>query len=294
MKTVSKKQNGIKRQTEGALIWKRFRQNNGAMFSLCIIAILAVLALLAPVLVDYEVDVCETNVMNRFATPSSEHWFGTDELGRDIFSRILYGSRFSLSVGLVATVIGLLVGSTLGAIGGYFGGTIENIIMRLMDIMSAVPNILMGILITSVLGANTINLMIAVGVASVPNFARVTRAAVMRVRDSDYVEACRAIGDSEAKIIVQHILPNCLSPILVQASLRMGSAVIAASSLSFLGLGVQLPAPEWGAMLSTGRKYIRQAPHLTVFPGLCIMLVVLCLNMIGDGLRDAFDPKLRR
>jgi peptide/nickel transport system permease protein len=207
---------------------------------------------------------------------------------------LIYGSRFSLSVGIVAVAIALTAGVTLGATAGYYGGTLEIIIMRATDIFSAVPNMLMAIVIVSSLGANTINLMIAVGVTSIPQFVRITRAAVLTVRSQEYIEAARAIGIKESKIIFSHILPNCLSPIIVQTTLRVASAIISASSLSFLGLGVPAPAPEWGSMLSSGRRFIRDFGYMTVFPGIAIMLTVLSLNLLGDGLRDALDPKLKK
>ena len=292
---MKKSKNGVTYgQSEDELIWKRFRQNKGAMMGLVVLCVIIIVALSAPLFYDYDIDIIDMHVSERFTAPCREHPFGTDNYGRDIFKRVVWGSRYSLSVGIVATLIGLAIGVTLGSVAGYYGGIIENVIMRVTDIFSAVPNILLGILITGTMGANTLNLMLAVGIASVPQFTRITRAAIMRVRDSDYVEACRSVGVKESRIILLHILPNCLSPILVQASLRVGSAVIATSSLSFLGLGVQQPAPEWGAILSAGRDYIQQAPYLTLYPGLCIMILVLSLNMIGDGLRDAFDPKLRR
>ena len=290
-KMVSRKY--VKR-SQTAEIWRRLKKNKGAMVGLAIVIILAFIALFANVLLDYETDVVGQNIAQRMQEPSREHWLGTDEVGRDALSRLLYGTRFSLSVGIVAVAIALAIGVTLGAIAGYFGGVVEEVIMRITDIFASVPNILMGIVIVAALGASTLNLMIAVGVTSVPQFVRVTRAAVLTVRNEEYIEASRAIGISEARIIFSHILPNCLSPIIVQTTLRVASAIISASSLSFLGLGVPAPSPEWGSMLSSGRQFIRTNSLLTVFPGLAIMITVLALNLLGDGLRDALDPKLRR
>ena len=275
-------------------VWHQFRRNKGAMVGSAIVLIIVFVALFADVFLDYDTQVVGQNVAERLQWPSARHWFGTDELGRDIFFRVLYGTRFSCSVGLVAVTIGLVIGVTLGAIAGFYGGTLEEVIMRSTDILGAVPNMLMAIVIVSVLGQSIWNLMLAVGITSVPQFVRITRAAVLTVRNQEYVEASKAIGLSNRRIIFKHILPNCLSPIIVQATLRVASAIISASSLSFLGLCVPAPSPEWGALLSGGRKYIRDYSYMTLFPGLAIMITVLALNMMGDGLRDSLDPKLKK
>lgn len=275
-------------------VWHQFRRNKGAMVGSAIVLIIVFVALFADVFLDYDTQVVGQNVAERLQWPSARHWFGTDELGRDIFFRVLYGTRFSCSVGLVAVTIGLVIGVTLGDIAGFYGGTLEEVIMRSTDILGAVPNMLMAIVIVSVLGQSIWNLMLAVGITSVPQFVRITRAAVLTVRNQEYVEASKAIGLSNRRIIFKHILPNCLSPIIVQATLRVASAIISASSLSFLGLGVPAPSPEWGALLSGGRKYIRDYSYMTLFPGLAIMITVLALNMMGDGLRDSLDPKLKK
>ena len=283
-----------KARSQAAEVWRQFRRNKGAVAGSAIVLVIVFIALFADVLLDYDTQVIGQNVADRLQWPNANHWFGTDELGRDIFCRILYGTRFSCSVGLVAVTIGLVIGVTLGAVAGYFGGAIEEIIMRSTDILSAVPNMLMAIVIVSVLGQSIWNLMFAVGITSVPQFVRITRAAVLTVRNQEYVEASKAIGLNNRKIIFRHILPNCLSPIIVQATLRVASAIISASSLIFLGLGVPAPDPEWGALLSGGRKYIRDYAYMTFFPGLAIMITVLALNLMGDGLRDALDPKLKK
>lgn len=289
--SVSRK---YRKRSQAAEVWHRLRKNKGAMLGLAIIVLLACVALSVDIILDYDTDVITQNMSQRLQSPSAAHLMGTDDLGRDIFHRLIYGSRFSLSVGIVAVSIALAVGTTLGAFAGYYGGAVEDVIMRATDIFAAVPNMLMAIVIVSALGANTLNLMIAVGVTSVPQFVRITRASVLTVRSQEYVEAARAIGVAEWKIIFTHILPNCLSPIIVQTTLRVASAIISASSLSFLGLGVPPPAPEWGSMLSAGRKFIRGYSYMTLFPGLAIMVTVLAFNMLGDGLRDALDPKLKK
>lgn len=283
-----------KKRSQWAEIWRRLKKNKGAMVGLAIVCILIFIALFADFLVDYDTDVTGQQIMERLQWPSAEHIMGTDEMGRDLFARVLYGTRISLAVGLVAVTVALIFGVTLGAIAGYYGGALEDVIMRVTDIFAAVPNILMGIVIVAAMGASTINLMIAVGVTSIPMFVRVTRAAVLTVRNQEYVEAARAVGMGEMRIIFSHVLPNCLSPIVVQTTLRVASAIISASSLSFLGLGVPVPSPEWGALLSAGRQFLRTNSYLTFFPGLAILITVLALNMLGDGLRDALDPKLRK
>lgn len=282
------------RNSQAKAVWKRLRKNKGAMAGLIIVALIAFVAIFADVFFDYETDVVGINISQKLLLPSKDHLFGTDDLGRDIFSRLVYGARYSLSVGFVAVMIGLVFGTFFGAIAGYYMGRAEDIIMRLNDILSAVPGILMGIVIVSALGPSTFNLMLAIGITSIPQFVRITRAAVLTVSSHEFIESGKAIGLSQGRIIAMHVLPNCLSPIIVQTTLRIASAIIAASSLSFLGLGVPAPAPEWGAMLSIGRQYVRTFPHLTLFPGLAILVTVLAFNMLGDGLRDALDPKLRK
>ena len=294
MSTAEKTARHYRKRSRAGEIWHRLKKNKGAMLGLAIIIVLAIVALTARFWIDYDTQVIEQHVTERLQQPSIRHFFGTDEFGRDIFFRILYGARFSLAVGVVAVIISIILGVTLGAIAGYFGGVTEDVIMRATDIFASVPSLLMGIVIVSALGSNTFNLMLSVGITSVPQFVRVTRASVLTVRNQEFVEAARAIGISEFRIIFSHILPNCLSPIIVQSTLRIASAIIAASSLNFLGLGVPAPAPEWGSLLSSGRRFIRGYSYMTMFPGLAIMITVLAFNMVGDGLRDALDPKLKK
>ncbi|NLY07915.1 MAG: ABC transporter permease [Spirochaetales bacterium] len=283
-----------KKRSSFGMVWMQLRRNKGALLGLLLLVIIIIGALIAPYIYDYSTDVIGLNVRERMQWPSWKHVCGTDDLGRDIFARIVYGSRYSLAVGLVAVAIALVVGTALGAAAGYIGGTFENIIMRICDIFSSIPSVLMAIAVVSALGKSTLNLMIAVGIASTAPFIRVARAAVLVVRGEEYVEAARAIGQPDWKIVVVHILPNCVSQIIVQATLRVGSAIISAAQLSFLGLGVPAPAPEWGSMLSAGRLFIRDYSYMTLFPGIAIMITVLSLNLLGDGLRDALDPKLKR
>ncbi|MEA5059606.1 MAG: ABC transporter permease [Clostridia bacterium] len=275
-------------------IWRQLRRNPGAILGLALIVAIIAMALMAPVLYSYEEDVIAQNLKERLQSPSVFHWFGTDDMGRDVLARVVYGARYSLAVGVVAVLIALAVGVTLGASAGYMGGVFENIVMRICDIFSSIPSVLMAIAVVSALGKSTFNLMLAVGIASTAPFVRVARAAVLTVRGEEYIESARAIGMREWKIVAFHILPNCVSQIIVQATLRIGSAIISAAQLSFLGLGVPAPAPEWGSMLSAGRSFIRDHSYLTLYPGLAIMFTVLSFNLIGDGLRDALDPKLKR
>ena len=276
-------------------IWHRLKKNKGAMVGLAIVVILVLIALTCDLWMSYEDDVIAQTISQRLQKPSAAHPLGTDNFGRDLLARLLYATRYSLSVGFVAVVIALFLGLIFGALAGYYVGTpLDNIIMRALDILHAIPSLLLGIVLVTAIGASTVTLMIAVGVAAVPNLARTVRAAVLSTRNEEYIESARAIGVPEWKIILKHILPNCLSPIIVQFTLRIGSSIIAASSLSFLGLGIPAPAPEWGGMLSDGRQFLRGSPHITLFPGLAIMITVLAFNMIGDGIRDALDPKLKK
>ena len=283
-----------KKRSSLGMVWHQLKKNKGAIIGLILISLVIILALCAPLIYDYKQDIVKNHVRERMLYPSAEHPFGTDDLGRDILARVIWGARYSLAVGVVAVMFALVVGVTLGAIAGYVGGVFEDIVMRICDIFSSIPSVLLAIAVVSAMGKSTINLMIAVGLASSAPFTRVARAAVLVVRDEEYVEAAKAIGMRDWQIILDHILPNCVSQIIVQATLRVGSAIISAAQLSFLGLGVPAPAPEWGAMLSSGRQFIRDYSYMTLFPGLAIMLCVLSLNLLGDGLRDALDPKLKR
>ena len=283
-----------KRRGPAAEVLHRLSKNKGAMLGAAFILVLVVLALLGDVIYDYETDIIGQDISKRFIKPCWEHPFGTDNLGRDLLSRVIYGARSSLPVGFIAVIVSLILGMITGAVAGFYGGWVDNAIMRFMDIFAAVPNILMAIALVAVMGTSTFSLTIALGVSAVPGFARITRAAVLSVRNQEFVESARAIGCTNAEIIFQHIIPNCLSPIIVQVTLQVGKAIISASSLSYIGLGVPAPMPEWGSLLSAGRNYIRDYSYLTLFPGLAIMCTVIAFNMLGDGLRDAMDPKLKK
>ena len=273
--------------------FRRLARNRGAMIGIVILSILLLLALSADLLFDYETMVEANNVSQRLLPPCWEHPFGTDQFGRDMLARVVHGSRLSLTVAACSVTLALLAGGLLGAVSGYFGGVVDNVIMRFMDVVMAIPMTMFAIVIVAALGTSTVNLIIALGIASVPLFARVVRSAVLTVRDVEYIEAARAIGAKHSTIILRHILPNCMAPIIVQVTLRMASAIYNTAALSFLGMGVSVPSPEWGALLSNGRNFISQSGYLCVIPGLAIMLTVLSLNMLGDGLRDALDPRLK-
>ena len=292
--TVQTTRRKYKRRSQLQETWRRFRKNKGAVVGLCMIAAICILAIAAGFIFDYDTQVVGGELTERLQSPSAQHLFGTDQMGRDILIRVIYGARYSLAVGVVAVAISIVIGVSLGAAAGYIGGVFENVVMRICDIFIAVPNILLAIAIVSALGQSTLNLMVAVGICSAASFTQVSRAAVLTVRNNEYIEAARAIGANNMQIVASHILPNSLAPIIVQATLRVGASIISASSLSFLGIGIPLPAPEWGAMLSDGRSYIRDYSYMTLFPGLAIMLTVVSLNLVGDALRDYIDPKLKK
>lgn len=273
--------------------WRRLKRSKTAILGIILIIMFLCMAIFAPLIGDYEEGALKMNFTETLEGPSSSHWFGTDEFGRDIFIRIVYGTRISLFVGVISVGIALSIGGFFGAIAGYYGGQVDHIIMRILDVILAIPVILLAITIVAALGASIINLMIAIGVANIPGFARVVRAAVLSVKDEEFIEAAKAIGAKDYTIILKHVLPNSLAPIIVYATLKVATAIMATASLSFIGLGVQPPTPEWGSMLSSGRAYIRDYMYIVMFPGLAIVLSVLSLNLIGDGLRDALDPKLK-
>lgn len=274
------------RRTLSALLANRL-----ATAGLITLVVLVVAALLGPLLAPYGIN--EVDVANRLTGPSSSHWFGTDELGRDVFSRVLVGSRVSLRVGAVSVSISLLLGTTIGLVAGYRGGWLDSVLMRSMDVLFSFPVVLLAIAIVAVLGPSLTNAMIAIGVVFTPIFARVVRGSVLSVREAVYVRAARAIGTSDLRIVARHVLPNVAAPIIVQTSLSLAFAILTEATLSFLGIGVQPPEPAWGLMLKDSRGFIESAPWIGVFPGLAIFLVVMSFNLVGDGLRDALDPQQR-
>jgi peptide/nickel transport system permease protein len=256
-----------------------------------LVAIFVAAALLAPVLAPYEP--LKGRLVQRLQPPSTAHWLGTDELGRDLLSRVLYGARISLQIQMAAVGLALVAGTALGLMAGYVGRWADQLIMRFMDVLMAFPGIFLALAIIAALGTGLGNVIIATGIYLVPQFARVVRASILSLKEMEFVQAARALGEGDLAIVFRYLLPNSLAPIIVQTSLRMATVLLTASGLSFLGLGVQPPAPEWGAMLSNARSYMITAPHVATIPGLAIMLVVLGFNLLGDGLRDSLDPRLR-
>lgn len=273
------------------LVVRRLRRNRLAMAGGWVILFLVVVAVFAPVIAPH--DPIQIDGATLLLAPSATYPLGTDEFGRDVLSRIIFGTRISLKVGLIAVSFSTLLGVSLGLVSGYYGGWPDNAISRVMDVLFAFPAILLAIAIMAVLGSNLTNVMIAIGVVYTPIFARVTRSAVISVRHSEYVEAARALGAGDVKIILSHILPNSMAPIIVQITLSLGFAILAEAALSFLGLGTEPPTPSWGLMLNTGRGFMERAPWVAIFPGLAIMVAVLSFNVLGDGLRDALDPRLK-
>ena len=273
-------------------IMKQMKKNKMAMLGLIIFLIELILLVLAPVIIPY--DYTAMDIMAIQQGPSAQHWFGTDELGRDIFSRILYGGRYSVTMGLISVAISTTVGMSIGAIAGYFGGQVDNVIMRVLDVIQSLPAMLLTIVISAALGSGYFNTILALSVNGLPASARMLRAQMMKVRDSEYIEAAVSINCSRFRIITSHLIPNSLSANIVQATMAVANMIVMAASLSFIGLGVQPPTPEWGAMLSGARQFIRQCPHMVIAPGMAIAITILALNLLGDVLRDALDPKLKR
>lgn len=274
--------------------WRRLKKNRNAMIGLALIIIIISAALIAPLIFDYETQVIQQNVPERLQGPSLQHLFGTDYLGRDILARIMYGARTSLMIGAVSCLICCTTGVLLGATAGFFGGRVDDVIMRFFDMLLAIPSTLMAIVLVAAFGTSLFNIIIAVGLPTMPQYVRITRASVMMIKQQEYVEAARAVGATNFQIIRMHILPNCLAPVLVQATLRVATVIADAAGLAFLGLGIPAPRPDWGGMLAAGRDFLRDHPHTVLFPGLAIMLTILALNLLGDGLRDALDPKLKK
>ncbi len=280
------------RQSQLKLMVRRFCRNKMAVVALVFLVVLVLSAIFCEYLTPYDYAKQDLLAMNQL--PSKEHLFGTDNFGRDIFTRILRGARVSLVVSVMAVAMSTLVAIVLGALSGYYGGAVDNVIMRLMDILGSIPGMLLSMTVSAALGTGLVKTAIALAVASIAQLARQLRSSIMLMKNSEYLEAARAFGARDAQIIFKHIIPNCLAPLIVQISLSLGSTIMAISGLSFLGLGVQPPTPEWGNMVAAGQDFIRTYPHNIIFPGLAVAVTMLAFNLLGDGLRDALDPKMKR
>lgn len=276
---------------ERATTFRRFLRHRAATAGGILLLIMVLVALLAPVLAPYDPNAADFAVT--LQPPSAAHWFGTDEHGRDLLSRLIYGTQLSLLVGVISVAVGLSIGVTLGALAGYLGGWVDALIMRMMDVMLAFPIILLAVSIVFMLGPGLEKAMLAVGIVSVPSYARIARGSVLSIKELDYVEAARATGSGHGRVLRKHVLPNVLAPLLVRATLGTSEAILETAALGFLGLGARLPTPEWGLMLSRGSSHLYDAPHLVYIPGVAITVVVLAMNLLGDGLRDALDPRLK-
>lgn len=271
--------------------WRSFRKNKIAVVGAIIVVFFILLAFIGPLIVSQGIN--EQQLSQRLQAPSADHWFGTDDFGRDIFSRVVHGARLSLMVGFLSVIGSVIVGSLLGIIAGYYGRFVDTVISRLFDIILAFPSILLAIAIVSILGPSLKNALIAIGIINIPNFGRLIRSKVLSVKQEEYITAAKAIGMSDKRLLFSHVLPNSMTPVIVQGTLAIASAIIEAAALGFLGLGAQAPQPEWGKMLADARIYLINAPWTMIFPGLAIMLTVLGFNLMGDGLRDALDPKMK-
>lgn len=286
-------ENAYRKKSQFLSVWRRFRRNKLAMLGLVIFMVIALSAVFADVLAGYEDLAITQNEDARMLPPSAEHIFGTDNYGRDMFARIIHGARNSLTIGISSTLIGLFLGCVLGGLAAYYSGVVDNTIMRVLDMIACIPSILLALTIVFALGASLINLLTAITIAIVPGFARVIRSAMLPIIGQEFIEAARACGATDLRILARYIIPNAIGPILVQGTMSVASLIMTAASLSFIGMGVQPPAPEWGSMLAEAREYIRYAPHMVIIPGMAIVLTALSLNLVGDGLRDALDPRLK-
>lgn len=279
-------------RTPAAMYWKRFRQHPLCIIGAILVALLIALALFGPWIAPNDPILVKT--ADRFMSPGSQYFFGTDEFGRDIFSRILYGARIAVQVGIVSVIVAFVGGISLGLISGYYGGWIDTVLSRLLEIWLSFPDILFVIAVVAILGPSLNTVILALGFLSIPAYARIVRGSVLSARQETYVEAARSVGVGNGRIMARHILPNVVAPLIILSSMRFGSALLTGAGLSFIGLGAQPPQPEWGAILAGGRMYMYQAPWITVFPGLAIAIFVLGVNMLGDGLRDVLDPRLTK
>ena len=281
----------MKKKSRLLEVWRQLKKSKLAVVSLFVLILLVLVGIFAPLIAPY--GYADQDASLSFAKPSAEHLLGCDKLGRDVLSRIIYGTRQSLQMGIFSVLIAAVIGITFGAISGYFGGWVDNLCMRFLDIYQAIPMLLLCIALAAILGPSLRNAIIALGVGCVPGFARIMRASVLTVRENDYIEASKSINCGTFRIIMKHIIPNAIGPMIVQITMGVGSCILSGAALSYIGLGVQPPTPEWGYMISEARNVMRQYPTHAIYPGVCIMIVVLAFNILGDGLRDMLDPRIR-
>jgi peptide/nickel transport system permease protein len=293
MKRIAVKKAGTGSRTQLGLIVFRFKRNKLAIAGLVFLALLMIFILAAPFYAKYD-DAIRQDIPHRFEPPNVNHFFGTDAYGRDLFSRIVYGGRISLFAGLATVVSACFVGLALGGVAGYFGGWIDTVIMRIIDILMSVPSLLLAMAICTALGEGTRNMILALVVTDIPRFTRIIRSSILTLRNQEFVEAAKCCGTSNFRIITKHILPNGMGPVIVSATLSLGSAILSIASLGFIGIGIAPPTPEWGTILSDNRSYLRYYPYLGFIPGIMIGLSVMCVNFVGDGLRDALDPRMKK
>lgn len=282
----------IKKRSQVSEIWRRYRKNRVAMAGLIVFLIFCLIAVFADVIVPYDLAITQQKDA-RLVAPCAEHWFGTDNSGRDMFARVVHGSRYSITFAIVISLVSLLISSILGGVAGYYGGWVDNLIMRILDIFMSIPSLMLALCIVAALGANMVNLLIAMTIGQIPGTVRLVRSSIMSVSESDYIEAARCHGASDMRIIAKYIIPNAMGPIIVNTTVNASRLIITCASMSFLGLGIQPPAPEWGNLLATAREYMRIAPWLLYIPGAALVIIGVAINLIGDGLRDALDPKIR-
>ncbi len=282
----------VRKNGQAREVWRRLRKSRSAMLGLFIFSFFLFLAIFGTVLIPYSKSL-DINVLERLEGPSAKHWFGTDGYGRDMLARCVHSARYSITIGIVTSMSAAVVGTILGALASYYGGWVDLLIMRLMDVLHAIPTLLLTLVVVATLGASVTNLIIAIAIANVPGFCRMSRSTMIGIGGQEYIEAAKAYGTSDARIMFKYILPNAVGPIIVTTTMAMAGALLAASSMSYLGLGIKPPTPEWGGLLNAGKEWIRSKPLLLFFPGMCIVLASLGFNLLGDGLRDALDPKLK-
>ena len=283
----------VKKRSQLKALWFQYKKNKLAMFGLILMSLMILTAVCAGFFLDYDTQVIGQSIRSRLQWPSAAHWFGTDQYGRDLFARVIWGSRISLFVGFFTVGIAMTVGSLIGAFAGYYGGRVDNILMRIMDVFLAMPGTIMAVAIVGALGPGIINVLMAMSICRIPQFARIVRSAIISIRGQEFVEAARCCGSRDLRIIFRHILPNAVGPIVVQATIGMATTILGVAGLSFIGRGIEAPLPEWGSMLSEAKSQMMYQPYLMFFPGIAIVLAVLALNLIGDGLRDALDPRMK-